>query len=164
MIALLLECQLIVARLMPYCTQLQLCQQIPEAAAAAAATLNLRRQVMHLIPDAAAEQQHPLHVYTPQAVSPTRMHCYAVPVQVSSPQPNPSDGLLYLSNSRLKIGMDPKRGGAITYLSSPVMPPEWAGRNLVNTWDSGRLIQQSYYGAWWGHWPVCTDTCGALML
>jgi hypothetical protein len=71
-----------------------------------------------------------------------------VAVQVSSPQADPSDGLLYLSNSRLRIGMDPKRGGAITYLSSPVMPTEWAGRNLVNTWDSGRLIQQSYYGAW----------------
>jgi hypothetical protein len=75
------------------------------------------------------------------------LHCVVVASQVSSAQVDPADGLLYLSNSHLKIGMDPKRGGAITYLSSPVMPPEWADRNLINTWDSGRLIQQSYYGA-----------------
>lgn len=56
------------------------------------------------------------------------------------------DGLLYLNNARLRVGMDPRKGGSLTYLSSPVMPPEWAGVNLVNTWDSGRLIQQSYYG------------------
>ncbi|KAF6259300.1 hypothetical protein COO60DRAFT_1024205 [Scenedesmus sp. NREL 46B-D3] len=65
---------------------------------------------------------------------------------VSNAQVAPSDGLLYVSNARLRVGMDPARGGAITHLSSPVMPPEWAGRNLINTWDSGRLIQQSYYG------------------
>lgn len=74
-------------------------------------------------------------------------------VQASPAPADPSDGLLYLSNPRLRIGMDPKRGGAITHLSSPVMPPEWADRNLINTWDSGRLIQQSYYGAWLrGNW------------
>lgn len=66
---------------------------------------------------------------------------------VSNAQVAPSDGLLYVSNARLRVGMDPARGGAITHLSSPVMPPEWADRNLINTWDSGRLIQQSYYGA-----------------
>ncbi|WIA08855.1 hypothetical protein OEZ85_008276 [Tetradesmus obliquus] len=68
------------------------------------------------------------------------------PAPASPAQADPADGLLYLSNARLKVGVDPARGGAITHLSSPVMPPEWAGRNLINTWDSGRLIQQSYYG------------------
>lgn len=53
---------------------------------------------------------------------------------------------MYLQNTRLRVGMDPRKGGSLTYLSSAVMPPEWSGVNLVNTWDSGRLIQQSYYG------------------
>eukprot|EP00775_Hariotina_reticulata_P008538 gene8538-8720_t len=37
-------------------------------------------------------------------------------------------------------------GGSITHLSSPRLPQEWARKNLINTWDAGRLIQQSYYG------------------
>lgn len=53
---------------------------------------------------------------------------------------------MYMSNSRLRVGIDTRRGGAITHLSSPVLPEEWANINLINTWDSGRLIQQSYYG------------------
>eukprot|EP00879_Flechtneria_rotunda_P021643 GHRR01022812.1.p1 GENE.GHRR01022812.1~~GHRR01022812.1.p1 ORF type:complete len:360 (+),score=95.99 GHRR01022812.1:1339-2418(+) len=58
---------------------------------------------------------------------------------------------------RLRVGVDPTKGGAITHLSSPIMPKEWANVNLVNTWDSGRLIQQSYYGcedsSCWYHRP-----------
>lgn len=57
-------------------------------------------------------------------------------------------GMLFLSNARLRVGVDTSRGGAITFISSPVMPPEWANVNLINTWDAGRLIQQSYYGCY----------------
>jgi hypothetical protein len=57
-------------------------------------------------------------------------------------------GTLFLDNARLRVGVDTSRGGAITFISSPVMPPEWANVNLVNTWDAGRLIQQSYYGCY----------------
>jgi hypothetical protein len=57
-------------------------------------------------------------------------------------------GTLFLNNARLRVGVDTDRGGAISFVSSPVMPPEWANVNLVNTWDAGRLIQQSYYGCY----------------
>eukprot|EP00877_Chromochloris_zofingiensis_P012272 jgi/Chrzof1/7299/Cz02g18100.t1 len=52
----------------------------------------------------------------------------------------------YLSNSKLRIGVDPNLGGTIMYLSSPLMPPKWANKNLINVYDCGRALQQSYYG------------------
>lgn len=60
--------------------------------------------------------------------------------------------MVSISNDRLKVGVDMQRGGAISWLSSPQMPGALANANLVNTWDSGRLIQQSYYGCY-------DDTC-----
>jgi hypothetical protein len=78
-------------------------------------------------------------------------------VQVQQEQQGAEPGMVYLRNARLRVGMDTTRGGAISHVSSPVMPPEWAGRNLINTFDSGRLIQQSYYGCYdgscWTHRP-----------
>lgn len=72
--------------------------------------------------------------------------------QVAQPQPSDttssSSSMLFLDNARLRVGLDTQRGGAISYVSSAVMPPEWANVNLVNTWDAGRLIQQSYYGCY----------------
>lgn len=56
------------------------------------------------------------------------------------------DDLVYLQNAQLLVGFSPRLGGSLTYLSSPLMPPAWTNVNVVNTWDSGRLIQQSYYG------------------
>lgn len=52
----------------------------------------------------------------------------------------PSDDLLILDNGRVKIGIDRNKGAAITWLSSQAYP-----KNLVNSSDPGRLIQQSYY-------------------
>eukprot|EP00879_Flechtneria_rotunda_P002025 GHRR01002203.1.p1 GENE.GHRR01002203.1~~GHRR01002203.1.p1 ORF type:complete len:408 (+),score=103.77 GHRR01002203.1:868-2091(+) len=61
------------------------------------------------------------------------------------------DGTIHLLNAKLRVGIDPARGGAIVHLSSPAMQPkELANTNLVNTWDRGRLIQQSYYGCYDG--------------
>lgn len=65
-------------------------------------------------------------------------------------QDSSEPGVVFLSNARLRVGIDTNRGGALTHLSSPVMPPEWANVNLINTWDSGRLVQQSYYGCYDG--------------
>jgi len=47
---------------------------------------------------------------------------------------------LELKNGSLTLRQDLTRGGAIAYIS-------WKGedRNLVNIWDEGRYIQQSYY-------------------
>ncbi|MBM3859314.1 MAG: hypothetical protein FJ395_06655 [Verrucomicrobia bacterium] len=51
-----------------------------------------------------------------------------------------SADLLMLNNGTVKVGIDPAKGGSITWLS-------WTtySKNIVNIHDPGRLIQQSYY-------------------
>lgn len=51
-----------------------------------------------------------------------------------------AEELLILSNSEVKVGIDKEKGGSITWLSSNGYP-----KNIVNSIDPGRLIQQSYY-------------------
>lgn len=48
--------------------------------------------------------------------------------------------VVYIQNQFVKVGIDEARGGAISWLSTP------NGKNVINTWDTGRLLQQSYYG------------------
>ncbi len=48
--------------------------------------------------------------------------------------------LLTLDNGTVTVGIDRAKGAAITWLSSAAYP-----KNLVNSADPGRLIQQSYY-------------------
>lgn len=48
---------------------------------------------------------------------------------------------LIIENRALKVGVDPDKGGAICWLSRGASPD-----NLLNAFDCGRLIQQSYYG------------------
>jgi hypothetical protein len=48
----------------------------------------------------------------------------------------------FLENDNLKIGVDLGAGAAIGWLSSKADPD----KNLINTHDRGRYIQQSYYG------------------
>jgi len=52
----------------------------------------------------------------------------------------PRESLLLLDNGTAQVGLDPAKGGSITWLT-------WTGqpRNAVNHADPGRLIQQSYY-------------------
>ena len=50
------------------------------------------------------------------------------------------EDLLFLDNGTVKVGIDRKKGAAITWLSSADYP-----KSLVNLTDPGRLIQQSYY-------------------
>jgi hypothetical protein len=66
----------------------------------------------------------------------------------------------YLDNGVIKIGVDSARGGSITWLSL-----SGTSNNIVNHYDLGREIQQSYYAgpqpfnpsnnanAGWPHWP-----------
>lgn len=51
-----------------------------------------------------------------------------------------ADDLSMLDNGMVRIGIDREKGGSITWLS-------WANypENMVNLFDPGRLIQQSYY-------------------
>ena len=67
----------------------------------------------------------------------------------------------YLDNGVIKIGVDLSKGGSITYLSL-----SGTTNNVVNSYDLGREIQQSYYSgpkpyqpsntilnAGWANWP-----------
>ena len=50
------------------------------------------------------------------------------------------EDLLTVDNGTVKVGIDRAKGAAITWLSSAAYP-----KNMVNSADPGRLIQQSYY-------------------
>ncbi len=93
--------------------------------------------------------------------------------------PGDSSGMVYLSDSNYKIGIDLDWGGALTYLEdltnsvmssvkkygtkttevdfkSKVGTSSWtyntsSNVNLINAHDTGRLVQQSYYGT--GSYP-----------
>ncbi|KAI8470992.1 MAG: hypothetical protein J3K34DRAFT_458571 [Monoraphidium minutum] len=54
--------------------------------------------------------------------------------------------LTFLENAALSVGVDIPRGGVVGEISSPLMPPPFKNKNLINAWDCGRLMQQSYYG------------------
>lgn len=51
-----------------------------------------------------------------------------------------ADNILELSNRKICLRQDLTRGGAICYIS-----PSDTDRNIVNIYDEGRYIQQSYY-------------------
>ncbi len=52
------------------------------------------------------------------------------------------DGWLYLDNGHLRLGVKTNSGACIGYLAESK-----TGRNLLNHYDQGRFIQQSWYGA-----------------
>lgn len=75
----------------------------------------------------------------------------------SSPQVHAEDWA-YLDNGKIKLGVRRSSGAAIAFLA-----PSGSTRNLLNDYDRGRLVQQSYYGnrdgsAWvkqpWRYNPV----------
>lgn len=53
----------------------------------------------------------------------------------------PDDDMLWLSNSEVKVGLKKSSGGAIAWISSAS-----SQKNLINAYDRGRLVQQSWYG------------------
>jgi len=61
----------------------------------------------------------------------------AIPLQAEA-------ALSYLDNKIIKIGVDFKKGGSITYLAQ-LPKGKNASYNVVNSHDLGRQIQQSYY-------------------
>ena len=62
------------------------------------------------------------------------------PARSPANAPARTEDLLLLDNGTVKVGIDRAKGAAITWLS-------WTGypKNMVNSADPGRLIQQSYY-------------------
>ena len=61
------------------------------------------------------------------------------------PYPADDSGMQYLENDRFKLGIHLKWGGAISYIEDKSCPLPGV-KNLVNEADTGRLIQQSWYG------------------
>ena len=54
-------------------------------------------------------------------------------------------GTIYVENERFKLGVETNWGGAVSYLEDKACTISGVG-NLVNRHDTGRLIQQSFYG------------------
>ena len=57
---------------------------------------------------------------------------------VGSAQTN--DNIIYIHNSKIKLGVNLDLGGAITYLSETS-----STENMINNYDWGRQIQMSFY-------------------
>lgn len=66
--------------------------------------------------------------------------------QDKSTPPVVESPIKYLENDRIKLGIDTRLGGAVTFLSDK----ENGGKNMINSADWGRQIQMSYYS---GPWP-----------
>ena len=60
--------------------------------------------------------------------------------EISGPSPQAPTSLLTLDNGTVKVGVDTLYGGGITYLSQ-----SGSTMNLINIYDLGREVQQSYY-------------------
>lgn len=67
-------------------------------------------------------------------------HASQVTPQDGALRSNTLNGLDLLDNGQIKVGVDSRYGGAITYLSTK------AGLNMVNNYDLGRQIQIGIYG------------------
>ena len=66
-------------------------------------------------------------------------------VGLSTERMEKPSGTLYVENSRFKLGVELGWGGAVSYLEDKSCTISGLG-NLVNKHDTGRLIQQSFYG------------------
>ena len=51
------------------------------------------------------------------------------------------EGEIFIDNGKIRLGVDLESGGSVFYLSESA-----PRRNLLNRFDRGRFIQQSYYG------------------
>jgi len=59
-----------------------------------------------------------------------------------APAQEAANDFVYLDNGELRLGVKKTSGAGIAYLALSA-----TGENLINHWDRGRLVQQSYYGA-----------------
>lgn len=59
-----------------------------------------------------------------------------------APPPDDSNDWIWLGNRSLRVGLLQSSGGAVAWLGTPA-----SGRNLINHFDRGRLVQQSWYGS-----------------
>jgi hypothetical protein len=66
---------------------------------------------------------------------------FLMALSLAQAEPPPEAKEKFLSNGQVKIGVDLSSGGSIFWFSE--LP---ADRNLLNHFDRGRFVQQSYYG------------------
>lgn len=57
----------------------------------------------------------------------------------------PDEDVYYIENYRYKVGLNLRWGGGISYIEDKTHADNGLG-NLINNHDTGRLVQQSYYG------------------
>lgn len=74
------------------------------------------------------------------SVSPARAETPSVPKADPAPTPS-SEDWVYLDNGQIRLGVLRSSGAGIAFFARV-----GAKRNLLNHYDRGRLIQQSYYG------------------
>jgi hypothetical protein len=60
----------------------------------------------------------------------------------ASPAERATNDFVFIDNGELRLGVKKSSGAGIAYLSLSA-----TGENVINHWDRGRLVQQSYYGA-----------------
>lgn len=62
-------------------------------------------------------------------------------VHAQQPKVVDDDDYIWLENGEIKVGLKKSSGGAIAWIGQA-----GSGRNLINSFDRGRLVQQSWYG------------------
>ena len=60
----------------------------------------------------------------------------------SAPAERATNDFVFIDNGELRLGVKKSSGAGIAYLALSA-----TGENVINHWDRGRLVQQSYYGA-----------------
>jgi hypothetical protein len=60
----------------------------------------------------------------------------------AAPAERSTNDFVFIDNGQLRLGVKKSSGAGIAYLALSA-----AGENVINHWDRGRLVQQSYYGA-----------------
>ena len=60
----------------------------------------------------------------------------------AAPAERSTNDFVFIDNGQLRLGVKKSSGAGIAYLALSAK-----GENVINHWDRGRLVQQSYYGA-----------------
>ena len=60
----------------------------------------------------------------------------------AAPAERSTNDFVFIDNGELRLGVKKSSGAGIAYLALSA-----TGENVINHWDRGRLVQQSYYGA-----------------
>ena len=65
-----------------------------------------------------------------------------VALGAEAPAERATNDFVFIDNGELRLGVKKSSGAGIAYLALSA-----TGENVINHWDRGRLVQQSYYGA-----------------